>query len=166
MLNAEGCKHAPTQQFRGMDDASVDAVIVRLAHCREDQMMKLVRRTLAVCLSVLVLAPTASAQNHVIGKNALDKAVQERVARDQSDREAIRTLLQRPEVREVAAKAGVSVEKAAAAVATLEGQNLREIASHARQVNNELAGGATVVITTTTIIIILVVIILIIALVN
>ncbi len=165
MLYAEGCKQAPAQQFRGMDDATVDAVIVRLAHCREDQ-MKLVRRTLAVCLSVLVLAPTASAQNHVIGKNALDKAVRERVARDQSDREAIRTLLQRAEVREIAAKAGVSVEKAAAAVATLEGQDLREIASHARQVNNELAGGATVVITTTAIIIILLVIILIITAVN
>jgi hypothetical protein len=124
--------------------------------------MKFVRRTLAVCLSVLIVAPTASAQTHVIGKNALDKAVQERVTSDQSDREAILTLLQRADVREVAAKAGVSLEKASAAVATLEGQDLREIASQARQVNNELAGGATVVITTTTIIIILLIVILII----
>ena len=123
--------------------------------------MKLVRPTLAVCLSVLIVAPTVNAQSHVIGKNALDKAVQERVARDQSDREAIRTMLQRAEVRRVAEKAGVSIEKAAAAVATLDGQDLREIASHARQVNNDLAGGATIVITTTTIIIILLVIILI-----
>lgn len=124
--------------------------------------MKFVRRTLAVCLSVLIVAPTASAQTHVIGRNALDKAVLERVTRDQSDREAILTLLQRADVREVAAKAGVSLEKASAAVATLEGQDLREIASQARQVNNELAGGATVVITTTTIIIILLIVILII----
>jgi hypothetical protein len=131
------------------------------AHCREAQ-MKLVRRTLAVCLSVLIIAPTASAQNHVIGRNALDKAVQDRVARDQSDRQAILSLLQRPEVREVAAKAGISLEKASAAVATLEGQDLREIASRARQVNNELAGGATIVITTTTIIIILLLVIIII----
>ena len=122
--------------------------------------MKLVRRTLAVCLSVLIVAPTVSAQSHVIGKSALDKAVQERVARDQSDREAILTLLQRADVREVATKAGVPIDKAAAAVATLEGQDLREIASHARQVNNQLAGGATVVITTTAIIIILLIIIL------
>ena len=124
--------------------------------------MIFVRRTLAVCLSVLIVAPTASAQNHVIGRNALDQAVQERVARDQSDREAILTLLHRADVREVAAKAGISLEKASAAVATLEGQDLREIASQARQVNNELAGGATVVITTTTIIIILLLVILII----
>ena len=57
--------------------------------------MKIVRRTLAVCLAVLFMAPAASAQSNVIGKSALDKAVQERVSRDQADREAIRTLLQR-----------------------------------------------------------------------
>ncbi len=124
--------------------------------------MKLVRRTLAVCLSVLIMAPVANAQSHVIGKGALDKAVQERVARDQADRDAILTLLQRPEVRDVAAKAGISLEKANVAVATLGGEDLREIASQARQVNNELAGGATVVITATTILIILLIVILII----
>ena len=128
--------------------------------------MRFVRRSLAVFLSVLIVAPTASAQSHVIGKNALEKAVQERVARDQADREAILTLLQRADVREVAAKAGVSLEKVTAAVATLEGEDLREIASQARQVNNELAGGATVVITTTAIIIILLIIILIVLAVN
>lgn len=124
--------------------------------------MKLVRRTLAVCLSVLIMAPVASAQSHVIGKKALDKAVQERVALDQSDREAVLTLLQRAEVREVAAKAGLSLEKATAGVTTLQGNDLREVASQARQLNNELAGGAsTIVISTTTIILILLIVILI-----
>ena len=124
--------------------------------------MKFVRRTLAVCLSVLIMAPMASAQSHVIGKNALDQAVQERVARDQADRGAILTLLQRADVRDVAAKAGISLEQATAAVTTLQGDDLREVASHARQVNNQLAGGAsTIVISTTTIIIILLVVILI-----
>ena len=124
--------------------------------------MKFVRRTLAVLLCVLVMAPAASAQTHVIGKGALDKAVQERVARDQADRAAILALLQRAEVRDVAAKAGMSVDKVTAAVSTLQGEDLREIASQARQVNNELAGGAsTIVISTTTIIIILLIVILI-----
>ena len=124
--------------------------------------MKFVRRTLAFCLSVLIMAPMASAQSHVIGKNALDQAVQERVSRDQADRDAILTLLQRAEVRDVAAKAGISLEKATAAVTTLQGDDLLEVASHARQVNNELAGGAsTIVISTTTIIIILLIVILI-----
>jgi hypothetical protein len=128
---------------------------------QEDQ-MNLVRRSLAVLLAVLVSAPVASAQNHVIGKSALDKAVQERAARDQSDRDAIRTLLERQDVRDVAKQAGLSIEKATAAVSTLQGDDLRQVASQARQVNNELAGGATtVVITTTTIIIILLLVILI-----
>lgn len=127
--------------------------------------MKVVRRSLAVLLAVLVSAPVANAQQHVIGKSALDQAVQERVARDQADRDAIMTLLKRQEVKEVAQQAGLSIEKATAAVATLEGNDLRQVASQARDVNNELAGGATtVVITTTTIIIILLIVIVIILL--
>lgn len=127
--------------------------------------MSIVRRSLAVCLAVLFMAPAASAQNHVVGKAALDKAIQERVSRDQADREAISTLLQRNEVREIAAKAGISLEKAQLAVGTLEGNDLRELASHARAVESDLAGGqSAVVISTTTIIIVLLLVILIVAL--
>ena len=127
--------------------------------------MKLVRRSLAVILAVLVSAPVASAQQHVIGKSALDKAVQQRTAQDQADRDAILTLLERQDVREVARQAGLSIEKATAAVSTLQGDELRQVAAQANAVNNELAGGATtVVITTTTIIIILLIVILIVVL--
>ena len=66
------------------------------------------------------------------------------------------------EVRQMAAKAGLSVERAETAVATLQGDDLHQIASQARQAQNNLAGGAsTIVISTTTIIIVLLVIILI-----
>ena len=126
--------------------------------------MKLVRRTLAVFLAVLCMAPVASAQSNVIGRSALDQAVQERVAREQADREAIKTLLQRQEVREIAGKAGLSLEKAIAGASTLQGDDLRQLAERARQVDNDLAGGAsTIVISTTTIIIVLLLVILIIA---
>jgi hypothetical protein len=108
------------------------------------------------------MAPAVHAQQSVIGKSALDKAVQERVSRDQADRDAIRSLLQRADVREVAGKAGLSIDKAEAALATLESDELSQIASQARQVQNELAGGAsTIVISTTTIIIVLLIVILI-----
>jgi hypothetical protein len=124
--------------------------------------MKIVRRSLAVCLAVLFMAPMASAQDHVIGKASLDKAVQERVSRDQADREAIISLLHRAEVRDIAAKAGLSLDKAEAAVSVLQGADLEQAATQARQVQNDLAGGAsTVVISTTTIIIILLLIIII-----
>ncbi len=123
--------------------------------------MKLVRSSLAVLLAVLVMAPVASAQTHVINKSALDQAVQARVAQDQSDRAVINSLLARPEVREVAAQAGLSLEKASAAVSTLQGNDLRDLAGQARQVNNDLAGGASnIVISTTAIIIVLLIIIL------
>ena len=127
--------------------------------------MKLVRRSLAVILAVLVSAPVASAQQHVIGKSALDKAEQQRTAQEQADRDAIVTLLERQDVREVARQAGLSIEKATAAVSTLQGDELRQVAAQANAVNNELAGGATtIVITTTTIIIILLIVILIVVL--
>jgi hypothetical protein len=127
--------------------------------------MKIVRRSLAIILAVLLMAPAAQAQSHVIGKSALAQAVQERVSQDQADREAIRALLQREEVRQVALKAGLSLEKAQAAVSTLQGQELNQIAAQARQIDNTLAGGAsTVVISTTTIIIVLLIVILIVAL--
>ena len=126
--------------------------------------MKFVRRTLAVVLAVLVMAPAAGAQSHVISKSALDQAVQERVSRDQADREAIRTLLQREDVRAIAGKAGVSLEKAMTAVSTLNGDVLRQLADQSRQVENQLAGGAsTIVISTTTIIIVLLLLLLIVA---
>jgi hypothetical protein len=125
--------------------------------------MQMFRRILGSALAVLMCAPAAWAQQtHVIDKSALAQAVQQRVNQDQADREAIRSFLHNPQVQSVAAKAGLSVERAEAAVSTLQGNQLREVAGQARAVNQDLAGGATVVITTTTIIIILLVVILII----
>jgi hypothetical protein len=124
--------------------------------------MRIVRRSLAVILAVLLVAPAAQAQTHVVGKAALVQAVQERVSEDRADRDAILALLARSEVRQIAAQSGLSLEKAQAAVSTLQGQDLKDIASQARQVNDDLVGGAsTVTISTTTIIIVLLVIILI-----
>ena len=125
--------------------------------------MRIVRHSLAVLLSALLIAPAAQAQTHVIDTAALSQAVQQRVSQDQADREAIRSLLQRPEVQRIASQAGLSLHKAEAAVSTLNGPDLRDLAAQSRQVQNDLAGGAsTIVISTTTIIIVLLVVILII----
>ena len=124
--------------------------------------MQMFRRVLATTLAVILVAPTGAwaQQSHVIHKSALDQAVQQRVSQDQADREALRTFLQNPMVQSVAAKAGLPLDRANAAVSTLQGDDLRYAASQARTANQDLAGGATVVITTTTIIIILLVVIL------
>jgi hypothetical protein len=125
--------------------------------------MRIVRRILGTTLALLMMAPSAWAQQtHVITQSALDQAVQQRVSQDQADRNAIRTFLQRPIVKDVAGKAGLSVQKAEAAVSTLQGDDLRQVAAQARSADQQLAGGATtIVITTTTIIIILLVVLLI-----
>ena len=120
------------------------------------------RRFLAILLALLVTAPAASAQDHVIDRAALAKAVQQRVSQEQGDREVILALLQRQDVRDIAAKAGLSIEKAQTAVAMLHGRDLEQAAQQARQAQDSLAGGAsTVTISTTTIIIVLLIIILI-----
>ncbi len=128
--------------------------------------MQMFRRILVSTLVVTLCAPAgawAQQQTHVINQSALDQAVQQRVSQDQADREALRTFLQNPAVKNVAAKSGLSIDRANVAVSTLQGDELRQAASQARAVNQDLAGGATVVITTTTIIIILLVILIIVA---
>jgi predicted xylose isomerase-like sugar epimerase len=97
-----------------------------------------------------------------VPQSALDQAVQARVARQQADRDSIKSLLRRADVREIAEKSGLSIVKAEAAVSLLQDDELRELAQQARQAENDLAGGAsTIVISTTTIIIVLLIIILI-----
>lgn len=128
--------------------------------------MRTFRRILGTTLTLSLLSAPAvwAQQTHVINKSALDQAVQQRVSQDQADRAAIRSLLQRAEVKDVAAKAGLSLEKAEAAIGSLQGDDLRELAGQARSADQQLAGGAsTIVISTTTIIIILLVILLIVA---
>jgi hypothetical protein len=124
--------------------------------------MQMFRRFLGAALAVLLVAPGAYAQQtHAISRSALDQAIQQRVFQEQADREALFTFLHNPAVQGVAGKAGLSIDKAEAAVSTLQGDELRQAADEARIVNDQLAGGSsTVVISTTTIIIVLLVIIL------
>jgi hypothetical protein len=124
--------------------------------------MRGLRSSLVIGLSAWLTVPAVQAQEHVISTRALDAAVQERVNREQSDREAIAALLQRPEVRKIASKAGLSIERAETGAAMLRGADLERLAAQARAAENDLAGGAsTVTISTTTIIIILLIVILI-----
>ena len=124
--------------------------------------MQTLQRVLGASLAVLLCAPAGWAQqSHVVSQRALDQAVQQRVSQEQADRDAIRTFLRNPAVSDVAARAGLPIDKAQAAVSTLQGDQLRQAADQARQVNDQLAGGAeTITLTATTIIIILLVLVL------
>ncbi|MGE5245404.1 MAG: hypothetical protein ACM3SQ_14350 [Betaproteobacteria bacterium] len=131
--------------------------------------MHTTRTFLACLLTVLIaLSSPAFAQDarHAATPGALAAAVTGHVAQQAADRAAIREALARPQVRDVAATAGVDLNRLDAAVGTLAGPDLSRAASAARDVNRALVGGATTVTfsTTTIIIILLVVILLIVAL--
>lgn len=115
---------------------------------------------------VLLMAASSSAfagQRHAIDPGQLAAAVSEHAARQDGDRAALNDVLARPEVRDLASKMGIDVDRAAASAATLSGADLARAADAARQVNQQLVGGAsTIVISTTTIIIGLLILLLII----
>jgi hypothetical protein len=111
-------------------------------------------------------SPVFAQNRHVVDPSAIGQMVDQRVMQQDADRAAIREALAQPEVRQLASRAGIDLDRASAMVATLSGSDLATTAAAARHVNDALAGGAsTVVISTTTIIIaLLVLIVLIVAL--
>ncbi len=127
-------------------------------------------RTVLVATLMLTLALTPSAfaqERHAVNPSALSQAVTAQVAQQDSDRAAIHEALNRPEVRAVAAKSGLDLDRINASIDILGGSGLSQVASAASQVNQSLVGGAsTVVISTTTIIIALLVIVLIVVAAN
>jgi hypothetical protein len=117
----------------------------------------------APLISLMMASPAFADQRHAVDPSQLAAVVGEHVATQDADRAALREALARPEVQMVAAKLGVDLARANAAVKTMSGDDLTRAADAARQVNHQLVGGASsVVISTTTIIIILLVLILII----
>jgi hypothetical protein len=125
------------------------------------------RTSVSILLIALLLVPAvprAEAQEaHTASQAVLDTALQEHTAAADAERAAVLRVLERAEVRTVAERMGFDLRRAESAVATLDGQQLAQVAAQARQVDQALAGGATtIVITTTTIIIALLVLILII----
>ncbi len=118
----------------------------------------------AIVLLFDMAAPRAFAQSaHVAPQSAIDAALRQHIASTDADRTAVQRVLQRPEVKSVARRAGIDLRTVADAVATLGGQDLAAVAAQARTVDQSLAGGAsTIVISTTTVIIGLLILILII----
>jgi hypothetical protein len=119
--------------------------------------MRTLRKLLFAPLALLTaLSSPAFAQDQAPDSQALANAVTEHLARQDAERLAIREALSRPEVQDVAARAGIDLKRAASAVEVLNGAELEHAAKIAGEVNDSLVGGgSTIVISTTTIIIIL-----------
>jgi hypothetical protein len=126
--------------------------------------MRTFRSLLVAALVVMTALPSvASAQElHLVDPATITAAVSDHVAKQDADRATVREALNRPEVRAVAEKTGIDLNRLTTAVDTLTGDDLSRAADAAQQVNQSLVGGAsTVVISTTTIIIALLIVILI-----
>jgi hypothetical protein len=123
-------------------------------------------KTLLAASFVLVLGLSSSAsaqERHAVPPADLARAVTQHVQSLDADRAAIREALSRPEVREVAERTGVDLDRLASAVDSLDPALVAQAAASARDVDAALVGGAnTITISTTTIIIVLLLLILII----
>ena len=126
--------------------------------------MTTVRKLTTFLVAALVAAPTVALADgrHVVDPGTLSATIAAHAAEQDADRAAIREALAQPQVRDMAGRMGLDVDRAVAAVDTLGPADLGRAATAARQVNQQLVGGATtIVITTTTIIIALLIIIII-----
>lgn len=111
---------------------------------------------------VLVVSPAIAQQGHVADQNAIEDALSKHVGDEDVQRETVLQLLQREEVRALAANAQLDLKRAEAAVQTMEGGELAQLASMAREAEAGLAGGSDIKVSSTMIIIGLLVLILII----
>jgi hypothetical protein len=125
--------------------------------------MKVVRGVTAILVLIFGLAGTAAAQDrHVVSPEALASTVAEHVKAQDTQRAAILATLFRPEVQTVAKRVGIDVEALQTGLASVDAENLGEIAARAEMVEQSLVGGASsITISTTTIIIVLLIVILI-----
>jgi hypothetical protein len=117
---------------------------------------------LALLPLFLVSTPAFAQQPSLVDADALSRALAGKADAENAQRAQVRRVLDRTDVREMAARMGLSVEQAQSAVATLSGSELTVLAQHAGAVETGArAGGAnTVVISVTTLLLILIIVIL------
>lgn len=117
---------------------------------------------LGLAVSLTASVGLSGQEAHAVDRAELDRATAERTVAEDTRRDAIRSVLQRPEVRSAAEAHGLDITRAEDAVATLEGEALAGAFEQARTVDQALAGGAdSIVISTTTLIIILLIVLVI-----
>lgn len=117
--------------------------------------------TAAALLALFVLSAPGIAQEHAVSPETLDAIAVDHASAAGADRAELRAFLQRPEVRSIADDAGIDVQTAATAVASLSDGDVADLSGRLAQAEAALAGGDRVVISTTAIIIGLLLLILI-----
>ena len=87
---------------------------------------------LTVSLTLGSLPAHAQETAVVVDRAAMEQALSGRAHSDSADREVVRTLLRRDDVRAMVGDLGVDLRRAESAVATLEGRDLQNTAARAR----------------------------------
>ncbi len=118
---------------------------------------------LAAIFAAGSLPASAQQTSTVVDRAAVDQAVGEKVASDESARASIRTLLGRDEVKAMAEGMGLDVRRAEGAVSSLEGSDLQRVSARATAANDLLAGGATTITISLVAILLIVIIIILLA---
>ena len=110
----------------------------------------------------LVSSPALAQQARVVDSAAMNQALASRANSELAQRELVRRVLNRDDVRQTAARMGLSLEDAGSAVATLSGAELETLAQRAGDVEAvALTGGAnTITISATTLLLLLIIVIL------
>ena len=112
---------------------------------------------------VATAAGSASAETgSVVTERQIQDAIEARLQRQDQSREAILSLLQRPEVARMAEGLGLDLRRATNAVATLEGAELEKLGAQAAGVERDLSGGSsnTITMSVTTLLLIIIIVIL------
>ena len=126
--------------------------------------MHLTNKVVALLLLpvLLVASPAFAQQARVVDSAAMDQALASRANSELAQRELVRRVLNRDDVRQTAARMGLSLEDAGSAVATLSGAELETLAQRAGDVEAvALTGGAnTITISVTTLLLLLIIVIL------
>jgi len=122
------------------------------------------RHLIWITIAATLCASPAVAQTqerHITDTAAMHKAIAQRKAVDDNNREAVMTVLRRPDVKQLAERMGLSIERAETALASLPSDKLAELAEPARAVPADLAGGdQTIVISVTVLLLILILVVL------
>ncbi len=124
--------------------------------------MRVVNRLVAALLvPVFFFAASAWAgQEHIVDSSAMRQALADKVSQDSANRALLVQVLHRDDVKTLAARMGLNLERAESAVATLGSAELNDLAQQAQATDSSLAGGSTtVIITTTTLLLLLILLI-------
>jgi ParB-like chromosome segregation protein Spo0J len=128
--------------------------------------MHLTNKVVALLLLpvLLISSPALAQQPRVVDSAAMNQALASKTDSELAQRELVRRVLNRDDVRQMAAHMGLSVEDASSAVATLSGAELDALAQHAGAVEAvTLTGGVNtnaITISLTTLLLIIIIVIL------